>query len=1218
MLFRENTSEKYVDASIGLLTNVPKEIIDNLDFAIEENNTIEIIILYRDEPENVKLIVEDLNGTFEDLGFNFGLVNISIDKLRMLSKSRSIQYIELPKNLYESALESNIASCIPNAVSTYNVSGKGILIGFIDSGIDYMHPAFMNNEGSTRIEYIYDLSAGKKIYDKQIINEAIKAPDPYAIVNSIDSTGHGTHVVGIACGGGKINLKYKGAAPEASIAMVKSARGVRTLSSQIMRGFKFLINKSKELNMPLVINMSLSTNNGAHNGSSLLEQYIKTIANLERITIAIAAGNEGDAGHHTGGTFKENKFKTFNIASDEKAIVINFYKSILPEISINIINSSGQSSGLIKLNEGYFRTNIGKDRLDIYVAGPKPFELDNEIQIIISARSEYLAEGIWKMEIELNNEYDGDYSLWLPVSEGLNTNTKFLEPLTSNTLGIPATVENIIAVGSYNNITDDISSFSGRGAGNNPYTIRPDIVAPGQNISGPLPGGGYDNKTGTSMAAPQVAGICALLMEWGIIKGNDPYLFGQRLKYYLVKGAKRKRVNLNYPNNTWGYGEVCALNTFKLIEDEINSIIRSEFREGEIENVQNISASKSYSSKDIKKAIQEIEVESDNEDLIGLIIQYSSLENLKKIKENIKGASSITLTEGFAIVILPANKMAELLDYVQEIVPILIPAIYTLSVLSPIEASGAEVFKSNPSFTLSGRGVLVGIVDTGIDYLNKEFMYEDDTTRIVRIWDQTIQGDKEIYGLKFGTEYVEDEINRAIKLYLSGGDPYTVVPSKDEYGHGTMSAGLIGGRGKNPELLGAAPGCKFAVVKLKEANKLTLSYAGVPLEKKAAYESVFAMLAVRYLGELARDLNMPLVIYLPLGTNSGGHDGTNELENILDAYGKRNGVIPVVGTGNQGDTQVHTESKFEKTGEIRSIEIKIGKNQKDLNFEIFFMKPDRVSIGIISPSREILERVDPKQSVLKNYKFLYEGTIVNINYFIPDETTGDEIIAIRMKNVIEGNWEFRLYGDYIVDGRYWSWLPQRELLDNDTRFFNPSEYTTLSIPGTSKGVITTAYYNQDNNSTVVASGRGYTRDGRIKPDIATGAVNALVLKPGGGTDVASGSSVATSILAGCCALILQWAIVNENMPNIRTQKMISYIIRGAKMRPGDIYPNKEWGYGMLNVQSIFDSLRSIDKENVRKKTMKIIYKPYEEVIRTRKKEEFEIGNLFFRIPKRGK
>ncbi|MDC9324224.1 peptidase S8, partial [Clostridioides difficile] len=153
-------------------------------------------------------------------------------------------------------------------------------------------------------------------------------------------------------------------------AMVKSARGVRTLSSQIMRGFKFLIDKSKELNMPLVINMSLSTNNGAHNGSSLIEQYIKTIANLERITIAIAAGNEGDAGHHTGGTFKGNKFKTFNIASDEKAIVINFYKSILPEISINIVNSSGQSSGLIKLNEGYFRTNIGKDRLDIYVAGP--------------------------------------------------------------------------------------------------------------------------------------------------------------------------------------------------------------------------------------------------------------------------------------------------------------------------------------------------------------------------------------------------------------------------------------------------------------------------------------------------------------------------------------------------------------------------------------------------------------------------------------------------------------------------------------------------------------------------------------------------------------------------------------------------------------------------------------------------------------------------------
>ena len=1210
MLFRENTSEKYVDASIGLLTNVPKEILDNLDFAIEENNTIELIILYRDEPENVKLMVEGLNGNFEDLGFNFGLVNIGLDKLMMLSKSRSIQYIELPKNLYESALESNIASCIPNAVSTYNVSGKGILIGFIDSGIDYMHPAFMNNEGSTRIEYIYDLSAGKKIYDKQMINEAIKAPDPYAIVNSIDSTGHGSHVVGIACGGGKINLKYKGAAPEASIAMVKSARGVRTLSSQIMRGFKFLIDKSKELNMPLVINMSLSTNNGAHNGSSLLEQYIKTIANLERITIAIAAGNEGDAGHHTGGTFKGNKFKTFNIASDEKAIVINFYKSILPEISINIVNSSGQSSGLIKLNEGYFRTNIGKDRLDIYVAGPKPFELDNEIQIIISARSAYLAEGIWKMEIELNNEYDGDYSLWLPVSEGLNTSTKFLEPLTSNTLGIPATVENIIAVGSYNNITDDISSFSGRGAENNPYTIRPDLVAPGQNISGPLPGGGYDNKTGTSMAAPQVA--CALLMEWGIIKGNDPYLFGQRLKYYLVKGAKRKRVNLNYPNNTWGYGEVCAFNTFKLIEDEINSIIRMKFRDGESDNVKDISGVKKIASEDINKAIQEMDDEHYNTDFIGLIIQYTGIENLRKINDNIKDASSVALTESFAIAILPFNKISELFPYVQEIVPILIPAVYTLSTLSPIESSGAEVFKSNPHFNLSGRDVLVGIIDTGIDYLNEEFMYEDNTTRIVRIWDQTIQGDKEIYGLKFGTEYLEDEINSAIRLYLSGGDPYTIVPSKDDYGHGTMSAGLIGGRGKNPDLLGAAPGCKFAVVKLKEANKVTLSYAGVPSEKKAVYDSVFTMSAVRYLGELAKELNMPLVIYLPLGTNTGGHDGTNELENILEAHGKKNGVVPVVGTGNQGDTQVHTESKFEKTGEVRSIEVKVGKSQMDLNFEIFFMRPDRVSIGIISPSGEILEKVDPKQSQLKNYKFLYEGTIVNINYFIPDENTGDEIIAIRMKNVIEGNWEFRLYGDYIVDGRYWSWLPQRELLDNDTRFFNPSQYTTLSIPGTSKGVITTAYYNQDNNSTVVSSGRGYTRDGRIKPDVATGAVNALVTKPGGGIATASGSSVATSILAGCCALILQWAIVDENMPNIRTQKMISYITRGAKMRPGDMYPNKEWGYGMLNVQSIFDSLRSLNKENIRNE--RIIYKPYEEVLRNTKKEEFEIGNLFFRIP----
>lgn len=570
-----------VDASIGLLTNVPKAVLDELGykFNVEGTNNIQLVILYRDTPEATRVFVESLGGKFQDLGYSFAIIEISADKLKDLSLSNTIQYIELPKSLYEQDRESNRASCVFELPPDFKVSGKGILVGFVDSGIDYAHPAFMDNEGNTRIEYIYDLSTGGSVYNKQMINEAIKSNNPFSIIPSIDNTGHGTHVAGIACAGGRINEQYIGVAPNASIAMVKAARGVAVLSSQIMQGIKFLLDKSKELDIPLVINISLSTNDGAHNGSSLLEQYIRTIANLERVAIVIAAGNEGDAGHHVGGDLTKTQRETFNIASDEKSIVMNLYKSILPNISLNIINPTGQSTGNIVIQEGYVQGAIGRDRYDIYVAGSKPFELNSEIKIILSGRNEFLLQGVWTLEINVLNEYLGKYSIWLPVLEGLNPGTRFLEPIQFNTLGIPATVDNIIAVGSYNYRTNNLSSFSGRGEEEWQNAIRPDLVAPGEEIEGPAPNGRYDTKTGTSMAAPQVTGICALMMEWGIIQGKDPYLFGQRLKYYLIRGARRRRNDVTYPSPSWGYGEVCVFNSLSLLESDLNAILTRVYKD---------------------------------------------------------------------------------------------------------------------------------------------------------------------------------------------------------------------------------------------------------------------------------------------------------------------------------------------------------------------------------------------------------------------------------------------------------------------------------------------------------------------------------------------------------------------------------------------------------------------------------------------------------------
>ena len=1176
--------------NLGILKNMPTSILSKLNIshsflATNNDSEIEVSIISGASPSEISKIVENLNGKYVDLGYGYGIAEIPIENLVALATSPEIQYIELPKSLYADDYESNRASCITQLNSS-EFNGKGVLIGFIDTGIDYTHPAFRNPDGTTRIEYIYDLDEDGKVYTKEQINEALKSSDPYSIVNSTDITGHGTHVVGIACAGGKIDKQYYGVAPESSIAMVKVARSRFALSTQIMKGIKFLIDKGKELNMPLAINMSLSTNDGAHNGSSLLEQYISTVSATERVTIVIAAGNEGEAAHHVGGTLEEVNDVYFNISSDESIVVINLYKSILPQLSIELISPYGIGTGEILVKEGVNEGTIGNSRYSIYLTGPKPFDVSGEIGIILTGINGFVSSGQWKITLRKLNKYDGNFDMWLPISEGLNVNTKFLEPVVYNTLGIPATVKNVISVGSYNYLVDIISPFSGRGEKYNGQYIKPDIVAPGEGIYSSIPNRAFDKKTGTSMATPQVTGAAALMMQWGIVNGNDPYLYGERVKYFLILGSKKTRQDIEYPDAGWGYGELCLRESINLVSQTLGLGLRN--KEGKV-----------ILMDDYLKRADEINVDynSDSKDKIFLLAEVSNQEVLKNLLK-IQDIEGVMISSNFAVIITPADKVDEVKKLAIRIVNIEVSTILTLNDISPVEASGAPVFNTNPYLRLNGRDVLVGVIDTGIDYLNKEFQMEDDTTRIVRLWDQTIQGDKYIYGLKYGVEYTEDQINQAISLQTSGGDPYSIVPSKDEIGHGTKVSGIIGGRGINPDLKGVAPDCKFVIVKLSRTTKVELDAALIDKMDVPSYSPWSVLLGIRYVVSVARKLNKPLVLFIPMGSNMGSHTGNGIDESIIDNYSTQAETVIVVPVGNQGNTDTHTEGIIEKAGDIKDIEIRIGERQKNLPITIWINKPNRVKLSIISPTGEIIDNIEAKNTNNRRIKFLYEKTEMIVNFTSPELSTGDTLIFIRAYNLRPGIWKFRLTGEYIVEGNYYAWIPQRELIDDETKFLNPVEYTTITLPSTSNNAISVGYYNQNNNSIVSESSNGYTRYGNIKPDIVAGGSNALVTIPGGATSVMSGSSVAGAVVAGCCALILQWAVTDGNYPGIYSSQIKTYIISGAKTRPGDIYPNRQWGYGMFDLQGVFDWIKQTYTPRINTDF-----------------EEYRVKNLFIRKPR---
>lgn len=561
----------------------------NVGFDRETATWQVIIKFYGTETELREIFAKAFPNQFEtikiqDLIGKYAILEIPENLVEQVAGLPEIEYMEKPKRLFFAVNNGRSASCInplqtgasvPGQMVTppaglnsrNNLTGRGVIVAVVDSGIDYSHPDFRNADGTTRILELWDQTLDT-IYDSEEINRALEQPteeERYRLVPSQDRSGHGTHVAGIAAGNGRASGgRYRGVAYESDLLIVKlGAPGENAFprTTELMRAVDYCVKKSQEYGRPIAINLSFGNNYGSHSGTSLLETYINDMADFGRNVIVIGSGNDGAAALHTAGTVEQGITKEIELAVSEFEPTLNvqIWKNYVDDIEIAIEAPNGTRVGPLQQILGPQRLRIGDTELLIYYGEPKPFNPYQEIYMEFLPVGDYVEGGIWRIQLIPGEIVNGNYDMWLPSGGTLNMGTAFLEPVEETTLTIPSTASKGITVGAYDARFNQPAAFSGRGFTRETNQVKPDIVAPGVEITSCAVGGGYETRTGTSMATPFVTGSAALMMQWGIVNGNDPYLYGEKLKAYLIRGAKRDIGGFpEWPNPQLGWGTLCV------------------------------------------------------------------------------------------------------------------------------------------------------------------------------------------------------------------------------------------------------------------------------------------------------------------------------------------------------------------------------------------------------------------------------------------------------------------------------------------------------------------------------------------------------------------------------------------------------------------------------------------------------------------------------------
>ncbi len=552
----------------------------------QSSQTWELIVKYHGSLDELP----GMGVTVERLLAGYAILTVPERLVERVSQLPQIEYVEKPKRFFYQTVGPAEVSCIEQVtLGDPFLSGAGVLIAVLDSGIDYRLPVFRRRDGSTRILYLWDQTlrpdpAGRNgsppegfalgvEFDSQRINQALSESDPrsqYQLLPSVDVSGHGTAVAGVAAGAGE---GYRGVAPEAELLIVKL--GLPNAYSfprttEIMRGVTYAVNKAAALQRPLVINLSFGNSYGAHDGSSLLERFLDNAAEVGRTVICVGSGNEGAGAGHLAGRLSPGQTAAveLGVAEYETGLNVQLWKNYSDEYRIRLRSPGGEEAELSGRTEsGKYTLRLEQTELLVFFGEPSPYSAAQEMYLeFLPASRPYLNGGIWTFLLEPVRLVTGQYYFYLPSGAVRNAGTGFFGSTPQATLTIPSTAAKVITVGAYDSVYDAYADFSGRGYADPERTLgvvtsgmaKPDLVAPGVEILAPDLYGGFTGVTGTSFAAPIVSGSAALLMEWGIVRGNDPFLYGEKVKAYLRRGAQPLRGERAYPNDRVGWGKLCV------------------------------------------------------------------------------------------------------------------------------------------------------------------------------------------------------------------------------------------------------------------------------------------------------------------------------------------------------------------------------------------------------------------------------------------------------------------------------------------------------------------------------------------------------------------------------------------------------------------------------------------------------------------------------------